>query len=506
MRPRSKEADAKAIAHHYDVSNEFYALFLDPLMVYTCAYYRDPDGKLEQAQQRQARPGVPQARARGAARRLLDIGCGWGSLSIWAAQHYGVRAHGVTLSKAQADYATERIRKEGLEDRCQVEYRDYRDLPAGRALRQDRRGRGDRARRHPELSGVLRRRARGCCGTAASISNHGIVHEFHWKATQPDRVPLSPRLPERRSRGAQRDADRDRSAPASRSWTSRGCGCTTRGPAATGSSACASAADEARALAGERTYRTWLLYLTCSAVAFAESSIGLYQVLTRKQQRSRRESRAAHARAPVRQRHSCDAETGKGRCVDSSDPDHRDRVVRPGADRHLRDVDLSAPRARAPVAVAAAGRRPSCSARRCWLLTGQSRQQWVAVHRKHHTFADRDGDPHSPLLLGFWKVQLWNVYYYIREARQPKTVETFAPDLAPDWWERRVFSLGLDRPLPRHRARHARHRLVAGHPGHVRPRHHLHVRAGAADQRPGPLVRAARTSRTRPTTRACSRG
>ena len=77
-----------------------------------------------------------------------------------------------------------------------------------------------------------------------------------------------------------------------------------------------------------------------------------------------------------------------------------------------------------------------------WLLTGQSQQQWVAVHRKHHTFTDRDGDPHSPLLLGFWKVQLWNAYYYIREARQPKTVETFAPDLAPDWWERRVFSWG----------------------------------------------------------------
>ena len=77
-----------------------------------------------------------------------------------------------------------------------------------------------------------------------------------------------------------------------------------------------------------------------------------------------------------------------------------------------------------------------------WLLTGQSQQQWVAVHRKHHTFVDRDGDPHSPLLLGFWKVQLWNVYYYVREARQPKTVETFAPDLAPDGWERRVFSRG----------------------------------------------------------------
>jgi len=78
-----------------------------------------------------------------------------------------------------------------------------------------------------------------------------------------------------------------------------------------------------------------------------------------------------------------------------------------------------------------------------WLWTGQSQQQWVAVHRKHHTFCDREGDPHSPLMLGFWKVQLWNVYYYIREARKEQTVETFAPDLAPDWWERHVFSRGF---------------------------------------------------------------
>jgi len=77
-----------------------------------------------------------------------------------------------------------------------------------------------------------------------------------------------------------------------------------------------------------------------------------------------------------------------------------------------------------------------------WLLTGGSRQQWVAVHRKHHTYTDRPGDPHSPLLLGFWKVQLWNIYYYILEARNPVTVRKFAPDLAPDAWERYVFSWG----------------------------------------------------------------
>jgi stearoyl-CoA desaturase (delta-9 desaturase) len=77
-----------------------------------------------------------------------------------------------------------------------------------------------------------------------------------------------------------------------------------------------------------------------------------------------------------------------------------------------------------------------------WLLTGGSRQQWVAVHRKHHTYTDREGDPHSPLLLGFWKVQLGNVYYYVQEARNPRTVATFAPDLAADRWEKAVFSWG----------------------------------------------------------------
>jgi stearoyl-CoA desaturase (delta-9 desaturase) len=77
-----------------------------------------------------------------------------------------------------------------------------------------------------------------------------------------------------------------------------------------------------------------------------------------------------------------------------------------------------------------------------WLTTGQSRQQWVAVHRKHHTFTDREGDPHSPRLLGFWRVQLFNVAYYVREARNPATLETFAPDLRPDRLDRTIFSHG----------------------------------------------------------------
>jgi stearoyl-CoA desaturase (delta-9 desaturase) len=77
-----------------------------------------------------------------------------------------------------------------------------------------------------------------------------------------------------------------------------------------------------------------------------------------------------------------------------------------------------------------------------WLTTGQRRQEWVAVHRKHHTFTDREGDPHSPQLLGFWRIQLFNVYYYAREARKADTLRRFAPDLAEDRLDRLVFSHG----------------------------------------------------------------
>ena len=77
-----------------------------------------------------------------------------------------------------------------------------------------------------------------------------------------------------------------------------------------------------------------------------------------------------------------------------------------------------------------------------WLTTGLRRQEWVAVHRKHHTYTDREGDPHSPRLLGLWRVQLFNVYYYMREARKADTRCRFAPELAEDRLDRLVFSHG----------------------------------------------------------------
>jgi cyclopropane-fatty-acyl-phospholipid synthase len=123
----SPESDRAAISHHYDVSNAFYRLFLDERMVYSCAYFHAPDQTLEQAQANKLDHICRKLRLR-PGERLLDIGCGWGALAIWAAQHYGVRAHGITLSERQMELARERVAAAGLEDLVTIELRDYRAL------------------------------------------------------------------------------------------------------------------------------------------------------------------------------------------------------------------------------------------------------------------------------------------------------------------------------------------------------------------------------------------
>jgi len=124
----SRREDRDAIRHHYDVSNEFYSLWLDPRMVYSCAYFQSPSDTLEQAQEQKLDHICRKLRlARG--ERFLDIGCGWGALVIHAARHFDVDATGITLSEQQYELATQRIREAGLRDRCRVELLDYRDLP-----------------------------------------------------------------------------------------------------------------------------------------------------------------------------------------------------------------------------------------------------------------------------------------------------------------------------------------------------------------------------------------
>jgi cyclopropane-fatty-acyl-phospholipid synthase len=127
LRRHSKARDRKAIRYHYDVSNEFYSLFLDRRMVYSCAYYRDEADSLDEAQVRKLDHILTKLRVK-PGESFLDIGCGWGALIVRAARK-GARARGVTLSENQFEYVRDLIRAEGLEDRCTVELRDYRDLP-----------------------------------------------------------------------------------------------------------------------------------------------------------------------------------------------------------------------------------------------------------------------------------------------------------------------------------------------------------------------------------------
>ena len=123
----SKALNRDAISFHYDVSNDFYALWLDEQMVYSCAYYEDAGQSLEQAQCNKLDHICRKLRLK-PGERLLDIGCGWGALVCWAAEHYGVDAHGITLSRNQYEHAQRTIKCRGLERKVSVELADYRDL------------------------------------------------------------------------------------------------------------------------------------------------------------------------------------------------------------------------------------------------------------------------------------------------------------------------------------------------------------------------------------------
>ncbi|MGQ9927069.1 MAG: class I SAM-dependent methyltransferase, partial [Chloroflexaceae bacterium] len=124
----SLERDRAAVCHHYDLGNDFYALWLDRRMVYSCAYFPTGDETLDEAQEAKLELICRKLRLR-PGERLLDIGCGWGGLICYAAERYGVEALGITLSQAQAQLARERIAAAGLSGRCRVEICDYRQLP-----------------------------------------------------------------------------------------------------------------------------------------------------------------------------------------------------------------------------------------------------------------------------------------------------------------------------------------------------------------------------------------
>ena len=126
-KPHTVQRDKAAVAFHYNVSNEFFGLWLDRLMIYSCAYLKDESTTLDEAQRRKLEHICRKLNLqRGEC--LLDIGCGWGGMIIYAAKNFGVKATGITLSEEQLKYAQKRICEAGLEDQCKVELRDYREL------------------------------------------------------------------------------------------------------------------------------------------------------------------------------------------------------------------------------------------------------------------------------------------------------------------------------------------------------------------------------------------
>ena len=271
-----RSLDAQAIEHHYDLSNDFYALFLDPLMVYTCAYYRTPGTSLAQAQQAKLDLVCRKLRLQ-PGERYLDIGCGWGSLAIHAAKHYGVEALGVTLSREQVAWAQDWIAREGLEHSCRVEHRDYRDLVSEEPYDKisaigiiEHVGIANYRAYFDEVYHLLR--PGGLC------LNHGITRNHYWEKTpqwdflvehvfpngELDTVShISSVMEEARFEIADVECLREHYARTCRDWADR----------------LRANAERAIELVGKRKYRTWLLYLHSSAVGFEQASIGLHQIL-----------------------------------------------------------------------------------------------------------------------------------------------------------------------------------------------------------------------------------
>ncbi|KAB2973157.1 methyltransferase domain-containing protein [Streptomyces sp. SS1-1] len=281
-RPRhrhTRRTDKRAISHHYDVGNDFYELVLGPSMVYSCAYWEapPPEGTLEDAQ-RDKLDLVCRKLGLKAGMRLLDVGCGWGSMAVHAAREYGVDVVGVTLSQEQAAYARKRVAEEGLTDKVEIRVQDYRDVADGPYDAISSIGMAEHvgAERYLEYADVLHRLLK----PGGRLLNHQIgrrpqrdessyqVDEFIDAYVFPDGElqPIGVTVAQLERAGFEvRDVEalREHYALTLRRWVTN----------------LEDHWDRAVRLTGPGRARVWRLYMAASALAFERNRIGVNQVL-----------------------------------------------------------------------------------------------------------------------------------------------------------------------------------------------------------------------------------
>ena len=267
--------DRDAVRHHYDVSNRFYELVLGPSMVYSCAYFDSPDDSLEAAQERKLDLICRKLRL-SEGERLLDIGCGWGSLVIHAAAHYGAVAVGITLSEPQAQLARERAAEAGMDGRIEIRVQDYREITDGPYDKIASVGMYEHVGR-AELSRYARV-AMSLLRPGGLFLNHGITRLVrhppeadpfisHYVFPDGELHPISDVLAAMQGAGLEvRDVEslREHYPMTLRRWV-------------------ANLADhyhEAIAEAGTQRERVWRLYMLGSALGFEAGEISVHQVLT----------------------------------------------------------------------------------------------------------------------------------------------------------------------------------------------------------------------------------
>ncbi len=289
--PRKRKSTESEIRFHYDVGNDFYALWLDRRMLYTCAYYKKATDDLETAQVNKLDHICRKLRLK-PGERFLDIGCGWGGLVMHAAERYGVKATGITLSAAQAEWAQKRIAEKGMGDTCSVEVMDFRDLPSSARfdkissvgvtehIPEDQQpAYFARAYQALEPAGLFLNHCE--VSTRTARRTHSVGEKFSrwlWKRDQfidkyvfPDAklVALASVIRAAEKVGFEtRDVEslREHYALTLRAWV-RGL---------------EQRKAEAVRLVGERTYRVWRLYMSAAAFGFHSAGLNLVQTLLAK--------------------------------------------------------------------------------------------------------------------------------------------------------------------------------------------------------------------------------